>query len=59
VHTYLIPAIQEVEVGESQSKAGLGKSTRPYLKNKLKAKRTGLWLKHKALNSTPSTTKKA
>jgi hypothetical protein len=34
----IIPAIQEAEVGGSQSEASLGKSVRLYLKNKLKAK---------------------
>jgi hypothetical protein len=32
----VIPAIQEVKVGGSQSEVSLGKSRRPYLKNKLK-----------------------
>jgi hypothetical protein len=37
----VIPAPQEVEEGELQSEVGLCKaSTRPYLKNKLKAKGT-------------------
>jgi hypothetical protein len=30
------PVTQKVEVGGSQSEAGLGKSMRPYLKKKLK-----------------------
>jgi hypothetical protein len=41
-----IPATQEAEGGGSQSEAGLGKvSSRSYLKNKLKAKGWGRWLK--------------
>jgi hypothetical protein len=36
----VIPATQEAEVGGSQSKSSSGRSTRPYLKNKLKARRT-------------------
>jgi hypothetical protein len=32
----IISATQEAEVGGPQSEAGLGKSTRSYLKNKLK-----------------------
>jgi hypothetical protein len=44
-----MPAIQvtwEVEIGGSQFEVGSGKSARPYLKNKLKAKRLGpAWLK--------------
>jgi hypothetical protein len=32
------PATQEAQVGESQSEAGHRKRSRPYLKNKLKAK---------------------
>jgi hypothetical protein len=36
----VIPATQEVEVGGSLTKASLGKSERPYLKNKLN-KRAG------------------
>jgi hypothetical protein len=36
-----ILATQEAEVGESLSKANLGKSTRPYLENKLKQKGWG------------------
>jgi hypothetical protein len=39
VHLGMVtPAILEVEVRGSQSKNCLGKSTRPYLKNKLKQK---------------------
>jgi hypothetical protein len=37
-YTHGIPATQEAEVGISWSEAGVGKSMRPYLKNKLKAK---------------------
>jgi hypothetical protein len=63
----VVPAIQEVEVGESQFGNSLDKvSRRPYLKCKLKSKRTGgkaqvvehLHNKHKALSSVPSTEKK-
>jgi hypothetical protein len=38
---WLIPVIlatREAKVGRSQFKTGLGKSSRPYLKNKIKAK---------------------
>jgi hypothetical protein len=41
----IIPSLQEVEVEESLSKAGPGKNTRPYLKNKLKQKVPETWLK--------------
>jgi hypothetical protein len=37
----VIPATWEMETGESQSEVGLGKSGRPYLKNKVKAKDWG------------------
>jgi hypothetical protein len=37
----VIPATWETEVGGSWYQASLGKRVRPYLKNKLKAKRTG------------------
>jgi hypothetical protein len=37
----ITPAIQELEVGRSQSEAGPGKSVRSYLKQKLKAKGLG------------------
>jgi hypothetical protein len=40
--TPTIPASQETEVGRLPSKADLG---RPYLKNKLKQKELGAWLK--------------
>jgi hypothetical protein len=40
-----IPATWEAEVGGWKSEVDLGKSVRPYLKNELKAKRAGLWLK--------------
>jgi hypothetical protein len=33
----VIPAIWEMELGESESEASLGKSTRSYLKNNLKS----------------------
>jgi hypothetical protein len=33
-HIPIIPTVWEAEIGESQFKAGLNKSTRPYLKNK-------------------------
>jgi hypothetical protein len=36
-----IPATWKVKVGGSLFEASLGKNGRPYLKNKLKAKRTG------------------
>jgi hypothetical protein len=36
-----IPAIQEVEVGGSQSQDSLGKNTRSYAKNKTRSKRAG------------------
>jgi hypothetical protein len=56
----IIPAIWEAEIGGSYSEAILSKSTRPYLKNKVK---TGgiaqvdrvLTLKHKTLSSNCST----
>jgi hypothetical protein len=38
----VVPAMQEAEIGRLQSKADLGKSMRPYLKNKLKAKGLGV-----------------
>jgi hypothetical protein len=38
----VIPASQEVEVGESWSEAEPSKNMRPYLKNKLKAKMSGV-----------------
>jgi hypothetical protein len=55
----------EVNVGESQSETGPGKSLRPYLKIN-KAKRAGdvaqvvdhLSSKHKTMSSNPSTAKK-
>jgi hypothetical protein len=40
-----VPAILEAEAGRSWCKAGLGKSVRPYLKNKQKAKSLDTWLK--------------
>jgi hypothetical protein len=36
---------QEAKVGGPQIKAELGKCVRPYLKNKLKSKRLGVWPK--------------
>jgi hypothetical protein len=42
----IIPATWKTDVGGSQPYASLGKSARPYLKNKLKAKGLGWWLKH-------------
>jgi hypothetical protein len=49
-----------VEIEESGSKSGLGKSVKPYLKkkNKLKSKWTGSMTQVKALSSIPSTAKK-
>jgi uncharacterized protein (DUF736 family) len=41
---YVIPVTQEVEVGESWFKVCWSQST-DYLKNKLKAKRLGTWIK--------------
>jgi hypothetical protein len=45
----IVPATQEMEIGRLWSEASLGKSMRPYLKNKLKKKKKtqGLaeWLK--------------
>jgi hypothetical protein len=41
----IIPATQEVEVGVLQFNTGLDKNSRPYLKNKLKQKQLGTWLK--------------
>jgi hypothetical protein len=41
----IIPVAWKAEVGESWYEAGLGKIWRPYLKNKLKAKGLGTWLK--------------
>jgi hypothetical protein len=35
----------EAEVGRLQPKAALGKSMGPYVKNELKAKEPGAWLK--------------
>jgi outer membrane receptor for ferrienterochelin and colicin len=44
--TPVIPATQEVKTEGSKLEASLGQvSTRPYLKNKLKAKGLGVWLK--------------
>jgi hypothetical protein len=45
------------KVGESQPKANLGKfSTRPYLKNKIKAQGLGVWLKwYRVLSSNTGT----
>jgi hypothetical protein len=37
----IIPATWEEEAEGSMSKTGLGKSSRPYPKNRLKAKKTG------------------
>jgi hypothetical protein len=45
----VIPATLEVEAGGSRFKAIPGKvSVKSYLKNKLKAKRLGTWLKWKS-----------
>jgi hypothetical protein len=57
------PSYWEAEVGRLWSKVALGKSVRPYLKNKLKPTVLGLWLKGlpskcEVLSSNPSTTKK-
>jgi hypothetical protein len=41
----VIPAIQEAEVGEWSSMVHPHKSTRLYLKNKLKTKGLGVWLR--------------
>jgi hypothetical protein len=38
-----------VEIGESQSEAGLGKSIKPYLKKKLKAQGLEAWLKWQSI----------
>jgi hypothetical protein len=62
----IIPSIQEAEVGESLSKAGPSKSTRPSLKNRTKVKGLRVWLKwlehlpgkHKALSLISSIAKK-
>jgi hypothetical protein len=43
--TPVIPATWREEVGGSPSEAFLGKCVRPYLKNKLKPKGLGEWLK--------------
>jgi hypothetical protein len=40
----VFPVIWEAEVGGSQSEALLGRRKRPYLKNKLKARRNGVWV---------------
>jgi hypothetical protein len=44
VHAYN-PSYSVVKVRESQFEANPGKSFRPFLKNKLKAKGLGAWLK--------------
>jgi hypothetical protein len=41
----IIPVTLEAGIGELRSEANLDTSLRPYLKNKLKAKRLGAWLK--------------
>jgi hypothetical protein len=41
----IIPVIWEVVVKGQWPEAGLGKNLRSYLKNKLKVKRLGAWLK--------------
>jgi hypothetical protein len=41
IHVPVIPDTREAEVGGSQSESGPGKSVRPYLINKLKAKGLG------------------
>jgi hypothetical protein len=54
------PAIWEAEIRGSRSEASWGKNTRPYLKNKLKGKRTRAMaqvVEYKALRSSLSTTK--
>jgi hypothetical protein len=59
--TPISPATQEAEVGGSWSEVGASKSTRPYLKYRLKAKKTvveRLPSKCEALSSIPGTTKK-
>jgi hypothetical protein len=43
--TPVIPATQKVEAGTSQSEEGPSKSVRPYLKNKLKQKGMGVWVR--------------
>jgi hypothetical protein len=50
----VIPATQEVEVGESWFQASPDESLRLYLKNKNKAKRAKVWPKE-VLSSNPST----
>jgi hypothetical protein len=40
-----VPATWEVKIEVSWSEANPSKSKRPYLKNKLKAKGLGVWLK--------------
>lgn len=39
------PITQEEEAGESQSEVNPGKSSTPYVKNKLKAEELRVWLK--------------
>jgi hypothetical protein len=62
---HVIPSTRVTEAGVSKSKSGLGKSMRPYLKKKLKAKDWGvaqvvvtLPSKHEALSSIPRATKR-
>jgi hypothetical protein len=45
VVTPVILATWEVEVGGSQSEAGLDKSTKSYLKMKPESKKTRMWLR--------------
>jgi hypothetical protein len=58
--TLVVPVTWEVEVEGLPVQGQLSKIVRPYLKNKLKQKRTGAWLmggglvyKCKALSSNP------
>jgi hypothetical protein len=45
----MVPEAQEAEVGGSRSKATMGKSSRSYLKEKLKQKMIRGWLECRAL----------
>jgi hypothetical protein len=49
----VIPVAQEEEKIGSRSKAGLGKTARPYLRNKLKAKGQGRYSSVRALEQGP------
>jgi hypothetical protein len=54
--TLVVPSAQEAEVGGSQFKVSPGKSLRLHLKNKLKTKGLGMWLKWQRayLSSNPN-----